>query len=205
LRIGEEHAFFSGEALRKHENMGERTGKRGDPCGVNQREDQHLDEDSSVVGMANVTEGAGGDDAEACGVHDLNIPMISESANDPPADEIGGEENDKADCGENGKERTVEKHHFDGGSDQNGSVQEHHPPKAGIIHSGGATGYHLPLVAAGNAEFHEAQGRDRAEENEKCDNTQFHCSNKNSALKPGPKAPAKAYSPVLRGRFSSHS
>ena len=99
----------------------------------------------------------------------------------------------------------MEEHHFDGGADEDGSVQENHPAKTGIIHFGGAPGDHFPLVAAGNAQFHEAQGSDSAEKNEKGDNTQFHCSNKNSALKPGPKATAKAYSPVLRGRFSSHS
>jgi hypothetical protein len=65
----------------------------------------------------------------------------------------------------------VKKHHFDGGTDQNSGVQEHHPAKAGIIHFGGATGDHFPLVAAGNAEFHEAQGSDSAEEDEKSDNT----------------------------------
>ena len=77
----------------------------------------------------------------------------------------------KQNAPKNGIERTVEEHHFDGGTDEDGSVQENHPAKTGIIHFGGATGDHFPLVAAGNAEFHEAQGSDSAEENEKCDNT----------------------------------
>src|SRR5208337_3306992 len=110
---------------------------------------QHFHEDSGVVGVPNVAERTGGDDAEAGRVHDLNVPMIAEGANDPPANEIGGQENDEADCGENGIEGTVEEHHFDGGTDQNGGVQEHHPAKTGIIHFGGATGDHFPLVAAG--------------------------------------------------------
>ena len=171
--------------------MGERTGKRGDPCGMDQRKDQHFDEDSGVVRVTDVTEGAGGDDAEAGGVHDLNIPMIAESANDPPADEIGGKKNDEEDCGKNRIERAVEEHHFDSGADEDGSVQENHPAKTGIIHFGGAARDHLLLVTAGNAEFHEAQGSDSAEENEKGDNTQFHCSNKNSALKPDQRRPPR--------------
>src|SRR5260370_4006771 len=32
-----------------------------------------------------------------------------------------------------------------------------------------------------------------------------HCSSRNSALKPGPKAAANAYSPAWSGLFSSHS
>jgi len=99
----------------------------------------------------------------------------------------------------------VEKHHLEPSAEEHAGVQENHPAKARIIYFGGATGGHFPLVALRNPEFHEAQGSDSAEKNKKGDYTQFHCSNKNSALKPGPKAAAKAYSPVLRGRFSSHS
>ena len=99
----------------------------------------------------------------------------------------------------------MEKHDLDRSAEENKGMQEDHPAKAWIIYFGGAAGGHFPLVALRNAEFHEAQGSDSAEENEKGDNTQFHCSNKNSALKPGPKAQAMAYSPVWRGRFSSHS
>src|SRR5208283_3018085 len=184
LRIGKEHAFFGGEALGEHQNMGERTRKRGDPGGVDERENQHFHEDSGVVGVANVTEGTGGDDAEAGGVHDLNVPMIAERADDPPANEIGGQESEEADCGENRVEGAVKEHHFDGSADQHSGVQEHHPAKTGISHFGGAMGEHFPLVAAGNTEFHKAQGRYSAEKTEKGDNTKFHCRSKNSALKP---------------------
>ena len=99
----------------------------------------------------------------------------------------------------------MQEHYFGPSAYEDCSMQENHPAKAGIIHSGGATRDHFLLVTPGNAEFHQAQSSDSAKKNEKGDNAQFHCSSKNSALKPGPKAHAMAYSPVFRGRFSSHS
>src|SRR6266436_1415006 len=62
--IGKEDALFSGKAQRELTNMGDRASERGNPCSVDQRQRDHFDEDSGVVGMANVTEWPAGDDAQ---------------------------------------------------------------------------------------------------------------------------------------------
>src|SRR6266436_8093672 len=63
----------------------------------------------------------------------------------------------------------------------------------------------LLLMAMGNPELENAQQPHAEQEREEGDDAYVHCSSKNSALKPGPKAAASAYSPGFKGRFSSHS
>jgi hypothetical protein len=47
-------------------------------------------------------------------------------------------------------------------------------------------------VEAGDTQLDQAQSRYQEEQDEKCDDAYVHCSNKNSALKPGPNAAAMA-------------
>ena len=185
--------------------MGGGAQESGNTCTVNEREDEHLDEDSGVVGMANIAEWAVGDDTHASGVHDLDVPMFAEGADDPPTDDIRGDKDGKTNGGEDGIEGTVKKDDFERGTKKNGGVQENHPAKTRLDNFLSAVREHLALVAPGNQEFVNTEEGDNEKKTKVSSDAQFHCSNKNSALKPGPKAAAMACSPAFRGRFSNHS
>ena len=73
---------------------------------------EHLREYCSVVRMPHEAKWAGGDHAEARRVHHLNIPVIAKRANDPPAHDIGHQENRKRYCRENGNEGPLEHNDF---------------------------------------------------------------------------------------------
>src|SRR5260370_13942929 len=102
-------------------------------------------------------------------------------------------------------ERPVKKSNMKGSADENSGVKQHDRTALRLLHVRRAVGVHLLLVAAGDAELDNAQQSDGEQEREERDNTYVHCSSKNSALNPGPKAAASAYSPAFKGRFSSHS
>src|SRR5580704_8235028 len=131
--------------------------------------------------------------------------MISESSDDPPANNVCGKKNHKHGRGENGDERAPKKDDFKSSANQHGSVKQDHPAESRFFDLRSAARDHLSLMPARNLQLHDAQQSHGHEQAEKRDDAQVHCSRRNSALKPGPKAAASAYSPDLRGRFCSHS
>src|SRR5580704_2728494 len=155
--------------------------------------------------MANVAERARGDDAEACGIHYLDVPMIAQRADHPPANDIRGEKYRKHCRSEKGDERATKEDDLERGADEDSGVKQDHPAESGFFYFCGASRDHLLLMTARNLQLDDAEQSHGHEQAEKRDDAQFHCSKRNSALNPGPKAAARAYSPDLRGRFSSHS
>src|SRR6516162_3552296 len=204
-RVGKQDPFFGSESLRKNQNMGQRTGEGGDPGAMNQGKSEHFHENGGIVWMAHITKRAARDNAHSRRIHDLNTPMVAEGSNHPPANDIGRQKDSEADCREQGIKRAVKKNNFQGRAQQDGGMKENHPAEARVDDFRGAAGHHPGLVTARNAQFVQAQNADDEKKGQVGDDAQFHCSSKNSALKPGPKAAAMACSPVFKGRFSSHS
>src|SRR5579864_1864408 len=155
--------------------------------------------------MPDKAERAGSDHAQTRRVHHLHVPVIAQGADDPPTDGVRSQKNCEHRRGEKRDEGPLEQNDLQRGAHQDGGVQEHHPTKARFIDFGRAARDKLLLMAARNAQLEQAQRRDSREQQEKSDYTQVHWRSKNSALKPGPKAAASAYSPGFKGRFSSHS
>jgi len=131
--------------------------------------------------------------------------MIAEGSNHPPAHDIGRQKDSEADCREQGIKRAAKKNNFQGRAEEDGGMKDNHPAESRVGDFRGAAGDHLRLVAARNPQFVQAQTGDDEKKDQVGDDAQFHCSSKNSALKPGPKAAAMACSPLFKGRFSSHS
>src|SRR5580658_8277830 len=94
---------------------------------------------------------------------------------------------------------------FESGADQHRGMQQDHPAKSRLVNFCGSARDHLSLMTARDLQLRNAEHSHGHQQTEKRDDAQVHCSSRNSALKPGPKAAANAYSPDLRGRFSSHS
>ena len=185
--------------------MGGGTDKSGDPRTMNEREHEHFDEHCGVIRVADIVEWARRDHAHSRRIHHLHIPMFAEGANHPPANHIGGNENRQANAAKNRVERPMKEHDLERGADQYACVKQDHPAKTGIDYFLRAVRDHVTLVAPGYSQFQYAQEGDDKEEDKISDYAQFHCSNKNSALKPGPNAAAIACSPAFKGRFSNHS
>src|SRR5207253_5706458 len=97
------------------------------------------------------------------------------------------------------------KNDFDGSANENRSVQQNHPEKFRVGDFCPAVGDDLSLMPFGDLQFDDAKRRNRQQQSKKRDDRYCHWSRRNSALKPGPNAPAKARSPGSSGRFSSHS
>jgi len=133
---------------------------------MNQGQNQHLHKDGGIIGMANVPKWASRDDPERGGVHDLDVPVFSESANDPPANRIGSKKYDEADSAEQRDEWTMKQYNFKSGTNQYRSVQKDHPEEAGIVHFASTVGDHALLVLAGNAQLEDAQERNDDEQQE---------------------------------------
>src|SRR5580704_11797495 len=95
VRIGKEHAFLRGKPLRKNDHVSGRSSDGGDPRGMDQRKNKHFQKNSGVIRMTHVTKRASGNHAKLRRVHNLNIPVFTECADDPPANDIGGEEEDE--------------------------------------------------------------------------------------------------------------
>jgi len=185
--------------------MGDGANDRGDPRAVNQREREHLYKYGCIVRVAHVPERSRGDDTHSGGIHHLDVPMLAEGADDPPADDVRADKESEADRRKDWIEGATQEDHLGGGAGEHRSVQQDHPAEVGFGDLRGALLYHFALMTLGDLQFVDPQKRDNDEEPKVCDYVQFHCSNKNSALKPGPKAAARACSPVFSGRFSSHS
>src|SRR3984893_11987115 len=131
--------------------------------------------------------------------------MLSEGADHPPAHDICRQENHKHDRGENRDQRAPKQHNLQRGTDEYGGMKQDHPAKSGLFDLCRAARDHLLLMTPRYLQLHDAEQSHGQQKAEKRDDAQVHCSRRNSALKPGPKAAARAYSPGLRGLFSSHS
>ncbi len=108
-------------------------------------------------------------DAEFGGIHNLDVPMLTESADDPPTNRVGDEKERKRNRGEDGKKRPVKKNDFRGGSDENESVQQNHPAEFRVGDFRSAVGDDLFLMALGDLQLDDAQGSDSEQQSEKRD------------------------------------
>src|SRR6266404_2087116 len=203
--ICEEHALLGGETLRQDSDVRNCSRRCSDPGRVNQRKRQHLGEDRRIIRMPDVAKWSGSHYAEARRVHHLNVPMLPQRADDPPAQRICCKKHKEHRHSQRRNEGTLQGDDFDGGARKHRGVQQNHPAEFRFVDLRRAARDHLLLVATGDAQLHEPQQSHGEEQREKRDHTQVHCSSRNSALKPGPKAAATAYSPGLSGLFSSHS
>src|SRR6267378_2729455 len=203
--IGEEHAFFRGEPLRQDSDVRNGSRDSGDPRGVYQRKRQHLGKNGRIVRMPNVAKRSGSHHAETRGIHNLNVPVLPERADDPPAHGIRREEDGKHRHSQPGDERTLKEDYFERGTKKHRGMQQHHPAEFRLFDFRRAARGHFPLVPLGDAQLGQPQHRHGEEQTEKRNDAQVHCSSKNSALKPGPNAAASAYSPGWGGLFSIHS
>jgi len=109
--------------------------------------------------MPDKAKGTRCDDTEACRIDYLHVPVLTQGADDPPADGIGGEKDHKHHRGKNGNKRTMQEQHLNRGADQHGRVQRDHPAEARFVNFGGAAPNHVALVALGDAQFHEPKQR----------------------------------------------
>src|SRR5215475_5623740 len=99
----------------------------------------------------------------------------------------------------------MKKNDFHSSANKNGSVEQDHPEEFRIGDLGSAVGDDLFLMTLRDLQLNDAQNRNRDQQAKKGDYAYCHWSSKNSALNPGPNAPANAKSPGWSGRFSSHS
>src|SRR5467141_3303774 len=205
VRICEKHALFGGQALCQDSDVRNGPRKRGDPRRVNKRKSQHLRKHGRIVRKPNVAKSSRGHHAEARGIHDLNVPVLPERANDPPTHGIRREEDGKHRHSQPGDERAPKEDYFERSAKQHRGVQQHHPAEFRLFDFRRAARGHFPLVPLGDAQLGQPQHRHGEEQTEKRNDAQVHCSSKNSALKPGPNAAASAYSPGWGGLFSIHS
>jgi len=53
-----------------------------------------------------------GDDAHSGGIHHLDVPMLAQSPDHPPANHVGGEKKGEADRREQAVEGAVQENHF---------------------------------------------------------------------------------------------
>src|SRR6266436_6289319 len=203
--IGEEHAFLRGEPLRQDSDVRNGSRDSGDPRRVYQGERQHLRKNGRIVRMPNVAKRSGSHHPQAGGIHDLNVPVRPERANDPPTHGVRREEDGKHRRSQPGDESTPKEDYFERSAKQHRGVQQHHPAEFRLFNFRRAARGHFPLVPLGNAQLGQPQRRHRKEQTEERNDAQVHCSSKNSALKPGPNAAASAYSPGWGGLFSIHS
>ena len=137
--------------------MGERPRDCSDPRGVNQRKGEHLRKNRGVVRMPDEAERTVGNHAQARGIHDLNIPMIAQGADDPPTDGVRRQEDHEHHRGQCGDERALQKDHFDRGADQDGGMQQDHPAESRFVDFGRATRDEFLLVEAGDTQLDQAQ------------------------------------------------
>src|SRR5712692_692898 len=126
------------------------------------------------------------------GVHNLNVPMFAHRPDNPQPDGIARKEQCKHHRGEDRNKGAAQKNNFECCSDKNRGVKKHDPTKVGLVNLGRATRDHLLLMPTGDAKLENAQQPNGEQKREKSDNGYVHCSSKNSALKPGPKAAASA-------------
>src|SRR5260370_31534949 len=131
--------------------------------------------------------------------------MLSHRPHTPQTHCMRPEEEQKHHSGKNRDERPAQENNFKGGANENSGVKQHDPTKPRLVHFRRALSDHALPIAARDAQLKEAQQRHGEQKSKKRDNAYAHCSSKNSALNPGPKAAARAYSPGFKGRFSSHS
>src|SRR5712664_2833852 len=203
--IREEHAFLGGKPLFKNCDVGNSSRRCGDPRRVNQRKSQHLRKHRCVVWMPDIAKRSRCHHAEARGIHDLNVPVLSKRAYDPPTHRIRRQEDGQHRCCQPEKERTLKQNYLDSSAEQDRRVQQHHPAKFRLIHLCRAACGHFSLVPLRDAQLDQPEQSHGEKQGEKRINAYVHCSSKNSALKPGPNAAANAYSPACSGLFSSHS
>src|SRR5206468_10674655 len=112
IRVREENALFRGKALRKNEGVSQRSGDCCNPRCVNQGQKKHFQKYRRVVWMPYVAKRTRRNDAEFGGIHNLDVPMLTESADDPPTNRVGDEKERKRNRGEDGKKRPVKKNEF---------------------------------------------------------------------------------------------
>ena len=86
----------------------------------------------------------------------------------------------------------MQKNNFNSSANEYSGVKEHDPAKLWLAHFSRALRGHLLLMAPGDAKLEDAQQSDGEQEEKKSDDGYVHCSSKNSALNPGPKAAASA-------------
>ena len=86
----------------------------------------------------------------------------------------------------------MEEDHFQGSANQYPGVNDDHPFEVRFGDANGPLGQHALLVLARNSQFDEPEYSHCGQERQVKVTTQAHCSKRNSALKPGPKAAASA-------------
>src|SRR5437879_8017871 len=92
-------------------------------------------------------------------------------------------------------------------------MQQHHPAEFRLVDFRRAPCGDCRVMPRGDAQCDQPEqghGKKQPEKGSRSTvaqqiNAQVHCNSKNSALNPGPKAAATAYSPAWSGLFSSHS
>ena len=89
----------------------------------------------------------------------------------------------------------MEQDDFERGAQEHAGVNRHEPLEVRFRNRHGARRAHFPLIPPRNAQLDEAEDCNGRKKRQIQINAQVHCSSKNSALKPGPKAAATAYSP----------
>src|SRR5580700_4306235 len=80
-----EQALLNAQPISKNENVAYRSKNRGDPCSVDKRESNQLNEYAEIIRMTYPAKRPITDNAETRRIHDLRIPMDSERTNHPPS------------------------------------------------------------------------------------------------------------------------
>src|SRR5579862_8202281 len=109
MSIRKEDFFLRCETLREYEDMRAGANQSGDPGGMNQGQHQHFRKNSRVIGMTHVTERTGSDHSQAGGIHYLDVPVLTERTDNPPANCVGRKKNGEANGGKNGNKWAVKK------------------------------------------------------------------------------------------------
>jgi hypothetical protein len=83
--------------------------------------------------------------------------MLAHRSYNPQTDRICRKEQQQHDASKNGNEGPAQKNNFEGGSDEDGGVNKHHPTELWLLHFGGAIRGHLVLMPTRDAQLEYAQ------------------------------------------------
>jgi hypothetical protein len=119
--------------------------------------------------MPNEAKRSRGDHAETRGVHHLDIPMLAHGAYDPQSHPVGGEKYGEHQGSQEREKRPAKKYDFQGGANQNDTMNEHDPAELRFVYFCSPTSDQFLLMAPGNTKLEPTQKRNREQQGEKGD------------------------------------
>ena len=130
--------------------MARRTDEGRDPSRMNERQRGQFDEHGRIIRMTDKAKRTARDHAERYGIHDLDIPVRAQRANDPPPERICEREQRPHADREYRDERTMQQQHFERRAGKHRGVQQHHPTEVRVVGLGDSLRCKSALIATRN-------------------------------------------------------